>query len=349
MNMASLGTKIIRWILHGIQIQLFITLFSLPLLCAWGLPLSLLSPLGNMLFGPVLTLFLLLSSLIFFTELVGIPNGLCITLLEQVTSYWLCIMHADTKRWLIGFAQPSYLVLFLLPVGAILIMVCNQTRTLYRSIICLTLLLVSFWAYAWYIQRTQPHHIPIACNNGMVHLIHHDNQLVLIDPGYMGKTLGAPSWVQFTLIPQIIQLTGRTTLDHVIVLQPNAMTLKALESLMIKMPVDHLYIPHWDGVLSRSGLHTYDALKKMCHDKNSTLIRIGLYSKHITLSPTCTITIKPLPHTIQAGSITYPALTVHTFIDNQDVTLYSAKYLSSYAKTFGGQGKKRKINTLLTS
>ena len=151
---------------------------------------------------------------------------------------------------------------------------------------------------------------------------------MLIDPGYMGKTVGAPSWVQFTLIPQIIQLTGRTTLDHVIVLQPNAMTLKAVESLMVKMPIDHLYIPYWDGLLSRSGLHTYGALKKMCLDRNTALKRIGLYSKHITLSPTCTITIEPLPEKIQTGSIAYPALTVYTFIDNQDVTLYSAKISS---------------------
>ncbi|MFI5332524.1 MAG: hypothetical protein ACHQVS_00310 [Candidatus Babeliales bacterium] len=326
----SLITKIIRWILHGIQLQLFITLFSLPLLCAWGLPLSLLSPLGNLLFGPMLTLFLLLSSFIFLTELIGIPNGLLIMLLEQVTTYWLSIMHADTKRWLIGFTQPSYFILLLLPLSAILVMICNQTRSLYRSSICLLLLLIGFWGYAWYLQRSTPAHIPIICNNGAVHLIQHQGTFTLIDPGYLGKTMGAPSWVQFTLIPQIIQRTGCTVLDHVIVLQPNTMTLKAVESLMIKMPIKNVYIPYWHGSLSSSGLHTYSAIKKMCRDKNILLTRISSSIQHITLDPTCTITIEPLPQIIQTTSISYPAFTVHTFIDNQDVTLYSAKYVEKH-------------------
>lgn len=325
----ALVTKIIRWILHGIQLQLFITIFSLPLLCAWGLPLSLLSPAGNLLFGPILTLFLLLSSFIFITELVGIPNGLLIMLLEQVTTYWLSLMHADTKRWLIGFTQPSYFILLLLPLSAILIMICNQTRSLYRSSICLLLLLVGFWTYAWYLQRSTPAHIPIACNNGAVHLICHQGTLTLIDPGYLGKTMGAPSWVQFTLIPQIIQRTGHTILDHVIVLQPNTMTLKAVESLMIKMPIKNLYIPYWNGLLTPSGLHTYGTIKHMCHDKNVLLTRIGNSTHHIALDPTCTLTIEPLPHMIHTATISYPAFNAHTFIDNQDVTLYSAKYVKN--------------------
>lgn len=326
MNISSLATKALYWILKGIQLQLFITLFSLPLLCAWGLPLSLLSPIGNLLFGPLLTLFLLVSSLIFFTELIGIPNEFLISLLTYITSYWLSIMHADTKRWLIGFVNPSYGVLFLLPLGGIFIMICHQTRTLGRSIVCLTLLIFSFWAYTWYAYRHKSRIIPIVSPTGSVHLIQHNRTLILIDPGSIGSTLGACSFVQYTLIPQIIQHTGRTFLDHVIVLQPNSMTLKALESLMIKMPIGHLYIPYWNGSLSRTGLHAYGALKKMCTDANIPLTRIGFNTERIIIDPTCTITIESLPHTIQSGAISYPAFATHTFIDNQDITLYSARY-----------------------
>src|SRR5437763_195216 len=105
MTISSLAKKVKFFIIRFVQLQLFITLFSLPLLISWGIPLSLLSPLGNLIFGPVLTIFLFLSSLIFFSELIGIPNGLLIALLEKITTWWLCIMHANTQSWLVGFSQ----------------------------------------------------------------------------------------------------------------------------------------------------------------------------------------------------------------------------------------------------
>jgi hypothetical protein len=43
------------------QTQLVITLISLPILVAWGLGYSVMSLVGNLLFSPVLTLFLILS------------------------------------------------------------------------------------------------------------------------------------------------------------------------------------------------------------------------------------------------------------------------------------------------
>ena len=62
-------------IIQFLQVQLFLSLASLPILVAWGIPFSLATVAGNFLFSPFLTLFLLLSSLIFFTELIFIPNA----------------------------------------------------------------------------------------------------------------------------------------------------------------------------------------------------------------------------------------------------------------------------------
>lgn len=166
-------------------------------------------------------------------------------------------------------------------------------------------------------QAALDHTISIPCNKGAVHLIQHNNQLILIDPGYMGQTIGASSWVQFTLVPHIIKHTGRTYLDHCIVLQPSAMTFKAVESLMLKMPITHLYIPYWQGTLSRAGLHAYGALKNKSH-----LIRLGSHPTSITN----TISIEPLGSSIVTPTLNYCASAVHAFIDNQDITLYPAKY-----------------------
>lgn len=105
-----------------IHLQLFLTLISWPILIAWGLPLSLMSLLGNFIFGPVVTLFLFVSALIFFCELVGIPNGSLVWLLDKITDWWVFIMHHSSSRWLISAPAPSLLALAVLPFCALAIL-----------------------------------------------------------------------------------------------------------------------------------------------------------------------------------------------------------------------------------
>ena len=65
------------WLMRTIYVQLYLSLMSSPILIYWGLPVSLASPLGNILFNPLLVVFLFFSSLLFFTELLHIPNIFC--------------------------------------------------------------------------------------------------------------------------------------------------------------------------------------------------------------------------------------------------------------------------------
>ena len=43
--------KYTLWVLRFLKLQLFISLFAMPILLWWGLPLSILSPIGNLIFG----------------------------------------------------------------------------------------------------------------------------------------------------------------------------------------------------------------------------------------------------------------------------------------------------------
>src|SRR5258708_38016064 len=101
--------KYIRWrksFLKSIQLQLFISFISLPFLIGWGLPISLLTPISTLIFGPFLTCFLLISSLIFFLELFYVPNSIFIWLLENITHIWLMCLNLEQRTWLIGFTKP---------------------------------------------------------------------------------------------------------------------------------------------------------------------------------------------------------------------------------------------------
>lgn len=115
-------------LLHFLHLQLFLSLISLPILIAWGLPFSWLTFVGNLIFTPFLTLFLLVSSLIFFAHLVSIPCGFLVSILEKITSWWIFLMQWSDRHWLMGFARPSLMVLFCIPVIAVLIVQSKRLR-----------------------------------------------------------------------------------------------------------------------------------------------------------------------------------------------------------------------------
>src|SRR5579862_7575785 len=90
-----------------LSMQLFLSLVSLPILASWGLPISLMSPIGNVIFSPLLTLFLLLSSIIFFCELFCIPNEFFVWLLELVSQVWRWGLSCTYGSALIACKKPA--------------------------------------------------------------------------------------------------------------------------------------------------------------------------------------------------------------------------------------------------
>jgi uncharacterized RDD family membrane protein YckC len=321
------------WLFRFIQLQLFLTLLSLPILICWGIPFSLLSPLGNLIFGPALTLFLFVSSLLFFSELISIPNAWLVYGLEKITHYWLMIMHADSQRWLIGFIKPSILVLILLALATMSIMLIKKTATLYKSIIGFTLLFCCFAGYLALRNQTHACIQTIACNKGALSILKDNNETVVIDPGYLGSSSTAASWAQYTFMPSFIKDCGTTRIDHFILLHPSGFTFQALESLCTKMAIKNLYLVYWDGEMKKSGLHSYGRLKRASTIGKTTLHRIGKKTTAITIGTT-NILLEPLPSLIAYQDITYPAMAVRTQIDNQNITIYSAKYINkNHAKS----------------
>lgn len=313
-----------HWVTRFIQLQLFVTVLSLPILIVWGLPVSLLSPLGNLLFGPILTLFLFLSSLLFFTELFYIPNTYIAYPLELLSAKWLAGMNCADQRVLIGFTQPPLWFLIAIPLAACLIIQHKKTSSVIRSSICLTALLIVASLYLKLIST--PHDLcsSISCNGGQVHVIYSNKKTVIIDPGVIGKRISAASWVEYTLIPEIIKLTGSTTIDHFIMLQPSQMTFEAATTLCSKMIVGTIYLPCWEGTLNKSGWRAFFNLKRCASERGCSIKRIGTKPISIPLGNEDPLMIAPLETTIITGPISYPAL--HAWREAENFNVNCSKF-----------------------
>src|SRR6185436_7137348 len=126
--------------LRFLEIQLFITLCSLPILLAWGLPISLASLLGNFVFAPFLTIFLLLSSLLFFGQLCNIPCSFVAQALELVTDFWFWCLQWGSRDLLCELPCPPLVVSLALLAASIAIAMYRKF-TQYQRIIAFACLL----------------------------------------------------------------------------------------------------------------------------------------------------------------------------------------------------------------
>ncbi len=316
-----------RWIIRSIQIQLFVSLISLPFLIGWGLPISILTPISTIMFGPFLTIFLLFSSIIFFSELVYIPNMWFVWCLDLITKSWLVILNCEQQSWLIGFPQPSIILLFAIPGAAAFIIHYKKTNNAMRCLICLALLTIVTCAglkIFSYLHTTPLVHI--ACKNKEVIFIHDNNKTILIDPGVIASQASASSWISYTLIPNIIKQTGLLRIDHLIILQPSSRTFEALTELCTKMQIKKLYLPIWTGTLPKRILWKFMKLKNTLQESGGAMIRIHNKPISITLSKKTQLTLEPLTNQLTYCDAQYPAVCVTGTVDNNPLTLYAAKH-----------------------
>ncbi|MCX5922417.1 MAG: hypothetical protein NTX86_03750 [Candidatus Dependentiae bacterium] len=292
----------------------------------WGLPISLLSPIGNLIFGPVLTLFLSLSSLLFFTEMLYIPNGWIAKLLDWTTQAWLYVLNIDGHPWLYGFAKPSLAILIIIPVLALCVIQYKRFTNTLQSVVCLGLLLIGSCLYLKTNYAKTESIEELACNKGTLTILHDSAGCIVIDPGVIGQKIAAASWTEYTLAPHLIKTSGKTTIDCLILLQPTAMLFDAVTALVTKVKVNTIYLIYWEGLVPKKTWHSFFAMRRALEAQGIPLKRIG--NKELTLrrSDRSCITITPLKQTIKQQEITYPAIKVHGFVADKIFECHSYKF-----------------------
>lgn len=312
-------------LIRFIHLQLFITLISIPILLSWGMPISLLSFAGNLFFSPLLTAFLLLSSLVFFCQILHIPNGILISCLETITRWWLSIMQWGSSSCLIALPLPPLALLIAITLVTLIILHAKKINTAYKGIACYGLALVTFCILLKCMGTPVTCVEKLDCNKGQITIIKTDTQITIIDPGVIGRRLSAPSWCEYTLLPHLAKQYGATTIENLIVLQPNRIIFDALASLQEKISIKNIYLPLWHGQLPFYWWRSYCALREKCIAKHCKLIR---FENPFALSfgTYGSIRISPVDAMIKKDEFAYPCFEVHCVIDNQEMEIYSAKY-----------------------
>jgi hypothetical protein len=307
-----------------LYVQLFITCASLPILLAWGLPISLALPIGNMAFSPILFTFLFLSSLIFFTELLYVPNYFLVVLLEYTTSAWAWIPERGTPAWLLELPTSSYIFLCLIPFITLLLVHHRSLQRPQRAVAALT---IYFCCICFMLRSMQPttNSLEILYKTNKITTVQTNNTIIVVDPGLLGQRVSAQQWVEYTLIPTLVKQYGRSTIDHLIVLQPTTLLFATLEKLAHHCRIKNIYIPLWQGTPKRSYMYNYhNAMNALKHQK-TTIHRLSHYKKLLNLEAAC-IHFLPLEKPIKTPDYTHQACLVTITAKNLELSIKPLKY-----------------------
>ena len=314
-------TTIRKKLLAFFHAQLFVSLISLPILICWGLPLSSMTIVGNLVFTPFLTLFLLLCTFFFFTELLGIPNGLIVNALEYFCYFWSWCIHCGSSSWLLHFIQPNYLVLIFIVVAAFTIVQLKNATT-HHQIAGLVLLAGISGLYLSFLCPPTSYCARLPHNDGDLFILHHNRQTVIIDPGLIARSGNASSWLEHTLIKELTTHLGTSTIHHLILLQPSPRVFEATAKLCELTSVERVYLPIWHGRLE--GDHHFFIMKCALESTGGKLIRIK-NEMLLSLDQEAYVRITPQKKFLQAGPISYPVMHAEGCVGERKIMTASVK------------------------
>ncbi len=226
--------KIITNLLFFLELQLLISVVITPILIAWGLPISTMSIIGNLLFTQFLTVFICISALLFTSDIFGISNYWIAQALELTTQTWHYFLSYGSAHWLIGF--PFWMLpitIFCAIIACSLYYIKNISQN-YRLTFLIMLCMITPIAHIMF-EKKSIHTIVMQGNQAM-HLIKTHNIIYAFDCGALGARPSSQSWIEYTLAPTLINSMGATHIDTLIICKSNSRTQSAIDNLVQHIP-----------------------------------------------------------------------------------------------------------------
>lgn len=228
--------------LFFLELQLLISVVILPILIAWGLPISMMTIIGNLVFAQFLTLFIFFSALLFTSDLLGIPNYFIACALEWVTHIWHYFLSWGSASWLIGFPLWTFPLSCLCALAACYLYHVNM-QSQYQRIIVLTILCLTT-PLASKLFQNKSMQVTITQGSQKMHIIKIKNKIYAFDCGALGARPSSQSWIEYTLASTMVKTLGATHIDTLVLCKSNSRTPQAMQALIQHIPTKHIIELH---------------------------------------------------------------------------------------------------------
>lgn len=256
------------------QTQLAITLISLPVLVSWGLGFSLMTLVSNLLFAPVLTIFLILSSLVLFTTMLNIPQTGLIALLNWFTPWWDRVMHLGTSEWLIQCARPPVIILLLFPIIGLAIIHMRWFNTRAKRIIAFSLAIIVFFMVCKIYQHQADTFLTKRFHEKLYSIkLANSNSIIMVDEGYFSQKKSVDKAVDYQLRQWVIKNYGYVRIKEWRCTHPTVGGFLAAAHICSRWSVDEVWVPYFQAPENKAVWRAYFELKRVLEEKHIRFVR----------------------------------------------------------------------------
>ncbi|MBP9764727.1 hypothetical protein KBD08_00135 [Candidatus Babeliales bacterium] len=275
LSWSRIKTVVSQYIVNFFELQFIITLMSLPILICWGIPISIMAPIANFIFTPLLILFLWCSCFATIIALMGYCDSIFDTMLHGITHIWLSILSYGHPSWLIGF--PTSMLPLSILIFLSIIMLYTYIRPSQKiSVLILTLMwLAVIGIHPYYCPAQGLHQV----GSLPLWLLKLGKRSYLIDHGALCNRKNMYTNLDYTVLPELIKATGHTTAHALIFMKPSTKIAKVALQASKQL--------NCCTILVTPKAQSYDKVKVAC--KNTNVSVIPLLSKSAALKKRTTL------------------------------------------------------------
>jgi hypothetical protein len=222
LNLKQIKELAKNYILSFLELQFVISLMSLPLLIVWGIPISIMSPLANFIFTPLLILFLWVSCLASICIIAKIPCSFFEIILNNLTDFWIYLLSFSKPTWLIGFPIKMIylsLIIFIAIIVWYVLIRPTQKITVVFLTSCWFFMIILHPLFVNKMKLQQVSDLPLWT-------LRVANKTYLIDNGALCTRKNMYTNLDYTILPKLIYHTGFTTIDTIIFNKPSTQIIK---------------------------------------------------------------------------------------------------------------------------
>jgi hypothetical protein len=223
----------ISWLLLFLEVQLFVTIISFPFMLWWGLPFSLLTIVGNLIFQPFIIGILILSAIIFVTESIGISNAFCVMMFEYLSDLWIKIADYAPVSVLVAIPCPSMFVLGIIPCVALAFVHLRRPPLVLR-VVGLSFLVGGIMVICFWCRPTLLGMNIMYSSNRYVRLLYVNGNSFLVLNDLGNARTRVDRWVDYVLLPTLIKCIGSSGIDDLVIVEQSSAGCKLASYLIAK-------------------------------------------------------------------------------------------------------------------
>lgn len=219
-------------LLNLLYLQIILAFVTTPILIGWGLPISIVGLVSNLIFTPFLCGFLFLASIVFITQLLYIPNDLLLYPIEWCSSLWIRLLSINSPSWLVGCTSPHPILLgAMVSAGIGCFMLTKKWRTELR-IACAAIVFGSCIA-SYCLLAPASQNFTIHYQSYPVTITTHKQGITVLVPHLRTRPRRFIHWVNTQLSSMLYKKIGSNRLWQLIITNPAPTLIKSLHQLPI--------------------------------------------------------------------------------------------------------------------